>query len=67
LFSSNGLSATAAGTAHGINRRLSMFRNYVETVLRSVLRQKGYSLIIIAGHTLSPAARFVIFQYVAFK
>jgi len=41
-----------------------MFRNYVKTALRNILRYKGYSLINIAGLTVGMACFILIFLWV---
>ena len=52
---------------HEIAVRISMFKNYFKTTLRSLARKKGYSFINIAGLTVGLACCLVIFQYVAFE
>lgn len=47
--------------------RLSMLKNYLKITLRSLLRQKGYSFINIAGLMLGLTCCLIIFQYVAFE
>ena len=44
-----------------------MFKNYLTTALRSLLRRKGHSFINIAGLTFGLACCLIIFQYVAFE
>lgn len=44
-----------------------MFRNYLKTALRNLLRQKGYTFINLAGLTLGMASCLLIFQFVAFE
>ena len=44
-----------------------MFKNYLTTALRNLVRRKGYSVINIAGLTLGLACCLIIFQYVAFE
>ncbi|MDZ7646862.1 MAG: ABC transporter permease [Cytophagales bacterium] len=41
-----------------------MIRNYLKTAVRIMLRQKGYSLINIAGLSLGVAASLLIILYV---
>ncbi|HET6566487.1 MAG TPA: ABC transporter permease, partial [Rhodothermales bacterium] len=55
------------GLAYELNWRLGMFRNYIKTAIRSLLRQKGYSFINVAGLTLGMACCLLLFQYVAYE
>jgi hypothetical protein len=47
--------------------RMAMIKNYVQTALRSLLRQKGYAFINLAGLTLGMTCCLVLLQYVAFE
>ena len=44
-----------------------MLKNYFTVALRSLRRQKGYSLLNIAGLTLGMACCLLLFQYVAYE
>ena len=44
-----------------------MFKNYLATALRNLLRRKWYSFINIIGLTFGLACCLIIFQYVAFE
>lgn len=43
---------------------LTMFRNYLKIALRNIKRQKGYSIINIAGLSISMACSFLILLYI---
>lgn len=47
--------------------RETMFKNYLKTAFRNLLRQKGYSFINVAGLTLGMACCLLLFQYVAYE
>ena len=47
--------------------RFSMLTNYLKVALRTLLRQKGYTFINIAGLTMGLACCILIFQFVAFE
>ena len=47
--------------------RLSMLKNYLKIAWRTLRRQKGYSLLNIAGLTLGMACCLLLFQYVAYE
>ncbi len=47
-----------------INRRITMFMNYLKTALRNLMKYKGYSLINITGLAIGISCCILIFLYV---
>lgn len=44
-----------------------MFRNYLKTALRNIMKRKGYSLLNIAGLTIGITCCLLIFHYVSYE
>jgi putative ABC transport system permease protein len=52
---------------HELTWRAAMFKNYLKTAFRNLLRHKGYSAINITGLTIGLTCCMLIFQFVAFQ
>jgi len=53
------------GLMHELTATIAMFRNYLKTTLRGMVRRKGYAAINVVGLAVGLACCLVIFQYVA--
>ncbi len=52
---------------HSIYWSFAMFKNYLKTTIRNIIKHKGYSLINIVGLTLGLALFILIASYVQFE